>query len=440
MPGSTSLLLGCLLAAFTWAGARADGERFGSAGRKVSVQTVESWPENSVDFLTEFVVGSKPLVFKGAARNSPAFSLWTDEYMLGFEESEYFEVTVENGKKENRTRAAVGMSLQQFIEQYRSGDLYLVNSVPDFLRKDVLLPPPLQCLELNGILLETIMWFSSGGTKSVVHYDAVDNINCVFSGSKEVVFIDPVKYADKIDIDHPEGNYCGVDVDSVNYTRYPGFQDVEYHHAFIEAGDCFFIPYKWVHQVRSYDRNIAVNIWWSHHATVKQDLTKCENTVSRDLADREKMLDQFQFNGLDSLSGEIDLIREVVTDLVKYRGITNKEGFYNVFGREHAEILSCQDGVRKIFSKLFDYVDENGDGVTDAAELSALPTEKWKNVQSVFNEFEEYLKEQDIQMMDDLTDDDMYVDDEAFESAPNVRELFLEDETFEGAPDVRDEL
>ena len=32
-------------------------------------------------FHREFVVGSKPAVFRGAAKNIPAFELWNDEYM-----------------------------------------------------------------------------------------------------------------------------------------------------------------------------------------------------------------------------------------------------------------------------------------------------------------------------------------------------------------------
>ena len=42
-----------------------------------------------------------------------------------------------------------------------------------------------------------MMWFSSGGTKSVVHTDAVDNINCLYRGEKEFVMVDP-KYQDKV--------------------------------------------------------------------------------------------------------------------------------------------------------------------------------------------------------------------------------------------------
>ena len=42
------------------------------------------------------------------------------------------------------------------------------------------------------------MWFSSGGTKSVLHNDDVDNINCLFSGTKELLFIDYKKYKEKV--------------------------------------------------------------------------------------------------------------------------------------------------------------------------------------------------------------------------------------------------
>ena len=44
------------------------------------------------------------------------------------------------------------------------------------------------------------MWFSSGGTKSVLHNDDVDNINCLFSGTKELLFIDYKKYKGKVSI------------------------------------------------------------------------------------------------------------------------------------------------------------------------------------------------------------------------------------------------
>lgn len=35
-------------------------------------------------------------------------------------------------------------------------------------------------------LTSALVWMSSGGTKSVVHYDDADNLNCLISGQKRM--------------------------------------------------------------------------------------------------------------------------------------------------------------------------------------------------------------------------------------------------------------
>ena len=45
-----------------------------------------------------------------------------------------------------------------------------------------------------------VMWISSGGTRSVVHTDAADNINCQYVGMKTYVIIDPEKYGAQVTI------------------------------------------------------------------------------------------------------------------------------------------------------------------------------------------------------------------------------------------------
>ena len=52
--------------------------------------------------------------------------------------------------------------------------------------------PILSCGGYVNLLQDIVMWFSSGGTKSVLHSDNVDNINCVFSGEKELYVVDKV--------------------------------------------------------------------------------------------------------------------------------------------------------------------------------------------------------------------------------------------------------
>lgn len=53
----------------------------------------------------------------------------------------------------------------------------------------------LKCLLCGGFtdtIQDTVLWFSNGGTKSVLHFDATDNINCLMSGSKEFFMVDKV--------------------------------------------------------------------------------------------------------------------------------------------------------------------------------------------------------------------------------------------------------
>ena len=57
---------------------------------------------------------------------------------------------------------------------------------------EVFLPRCMLCDGLSDRLLISIMLFSSGGTKSVLHYDDLENIICLFDGSKELVMIDKV--------------------------------------------------------------------------------------------------------------------------------------------------------------------------------------------------------------------------------------------------------
>ena len=72
--------------------------------------------------------------------------------------------------------------------------------------------------------------------------------------------------ADNLSEDDPLANTYGafagrIDVDRVDLNKYPGWSQVDYYHAEMEAGDCLFLPAFWLHQVRSEGRNLAVNVW-----------------------------------------------------------------------------------------------------------------------------------------------------------------------------------
>eukprot|EP00794_Sanderia_malayensis_P009650 gene9650-10638_t len=214
-----------------------------------------------LEFYEKYVKPGKPVVFKDAAKPMPAFKEWTDEYLR----TKYADLKfdIEEGKKENRSQRSFVFSMKDFIDKYKVKDIYMVHSIATEMRGDVHLLPTISCGGYINLLQDIVMWFSSGGTSSVLHSDGVDNINCLFSGTKELYFVDK-KHSEFIDIDVPDGGYCNVNPAAVDLKKYPGFTKAPWWEAKMEAGDCLFIPVSWYHQVRSFDRNIAVNVWFTH--------------------------------------------------------------------------------------------------------------------------------------------------------------------------------
>ncbi|XP_068755514.1 tRNA wybutosine-synthesizing protein 5-like [Montipora capricornis] len=343
-------------------------EPLGSRNTKQSLETISDFL-TPVKFFEKYVAPSKPVLIRGGAKLSPAFNAWSDDYFLSFNESRDFKIVAEQRKKEIRTYPAVDISFEEFVKTYERRDIYLVNGVPPFLQKDVLLPPPLLCEEIvEDMLVDTVMWFSSGGTKSVLHNDDVDNINCLFSGTKELLFIDYKKYKGKVPIDFPSGGYSGVDVDSVDFVKYPSLKDVEYYNVSMEPGDCLFIPYKWFHQVRSYDRNIAVNVWWRHKTDfIPQDCDMEPNQT----------LDKFNFSSLqeegnnqgtpDFLAHLESLVAERSVSFVDFEQLLKEDP---VIIGDHPVVWNEQ--LSSVTRKIFETLDVDKSGEVSAADMQHL--------------------------------------------------------------------
>ena len=73
-------------------------------------------------------------------------------------------------------------------------------------------PRPLSCGGFADHFAYTYMWFSSGGTRSVLHTDSVENFHCLVSGRKEFVLIEP-HYASAIGPEHAKKGYFDMDVE-----------------------------------------------------------------------------------------------------------------------------------------------------------------------------------------------------------------------------------
>ena len=234
---------------------------------------------------------------------------------------------MEPGKWEKSSK---NMSITQFVQQYEEKGWYAAIPLPDTLCRDVLLPGPLRALlqdsdngndkikdkdkdnnqdnmydnihnvkKRDHLLRNSVqsrLWWSKGGTRSSLHYDPYDNLHCMVAGSKKFVLFPPrhisrthISDASYFAATSEEGNnefffhtnreVSLVDVDSVDLSRHPGFKIANFTVAQISKGDCLFLPYFWLHQVRSLKSaaksavksaaavNVAVSFWWDSWTT-----------------------------------------------------------------------------------------------------------------------------------------------------------------------------
>ncbi|XP_060067702.1 tRNA wybutosine-synthesizing protein 5-like [Ylistrum balloti] len=361
---------------------------FGQGRPMVEVEETDIIPDPET-FWKAYVYALKPLKMKGAASISPAFTKWTDEYFLSLDMSNEDTVTVETVKKESRQQKIRQMDFQQFVQDYNKSEIYMVNAVPRTICHDVVLPCPIQCQYLAKTgLVEALMWYSSGGTNSVVHTDSVDNINCLYRGKKEFILVDPSKYGDKVDMDHPEGSYSAVDVDRVDYTVYPGLAEVDFIHVSMEAGDCLYIPYRWIHQVRSYGNNLAVNIWWNHYVASEINLDLCNAQC-----DHEMTLDRVEFRGFGEMTS-VDGIRDHFESFLGVSSRVSFKRFQRALLGEDIDLLkerNAGDEYLLYLRQIFALLDENSDDILTKQELKDAPPENWTRIQKVMMEMDSYL-------------------------------------------------
>ena len=79
----------------------------------------------------------------------------------------------------------------------------------------------------------------------------------------------------------------------------------------MKSGDCLFLPSLWIHQVRSKDRNIAVNYWLEHERAINAEIDRetCESLNSSDFFTLETMR-------WPSIKNDIGLFRNFLMNLV----------------------------------------------------------------------------------------------------------------------------
>ena len=88
----------------------------------------------------------------------------------------------------------------------------MVQDLPTPMYQEWELPRPLLCGGFMDNLNMAVVWFSSGGTNSVLHSDSSENLHCLVSGMKKLVLIDP-RYSKIIGPEHEQKGFYDINVE-----------------------------------------------------------------------------------------------------------------------------------------------------------------------------------------------------------------------------------
>lgn len=176
----------------------------------------------------------RPALLRGAARFSPAASLWSEDYLL--ERHGDVAVKVEPAQEDRGSDLAYSrlhvhvpdngrMSLRELLQLPAEASAYAVSILPQVMAWDVAVPPTVLCggrhrrlpkhesPELGKEyrvphaypnretpwmthLLENNLWVGRGRTRSQLHFDKENIVNCLFQGEKRWTLIDTVSLLD----------------------------------------------------------------------------------------------------------------------------------------------------------------------------------------------------------------------------------------------------
>nr|QDG00793.1 lysine-specific demethylase JMJD5-1 [Brachionus koreanus] len=376
---------------------------FGSSGPYLQIETVNDLPTKI--FFSNYVKPKRAVLMKNFVNQFPAFVKWNDQYL---NDNSYtspdYKVLLETSKKETRNQETISLPLHDFLLIYNTSQLYMVNEVPPYIKKDVVLPQPLQCAQAPSVLEETIMWFSSGGTSSVTHTDDYENILCVFDGIKELVLVDYFKHKKAADmiIDQHKGAYSSMDVDKVDYEKFPLIKELEYYRFNLSAGDCLYIPYKWVHQVRSYGRNLAINFWFNYERIFGND--EFGQECSENKLDLSKTLDTLTYGPVEDnffYNFKIFIMRQVNLGNRKI-----DQWISLVLGEKELNDEKKELSI-EMLNEMFSLMDFDGNGLLSDDEVIDLNENSIEHILGILNEVESIIYEDSDQNEDPEDEDEL---------------------------------
>lgn len=212
-------------------------------------------------FPKEYVAQHQPVIIRQGIQHWQTMN-WNDDYLKGVVGEQSVKVDIFNysqsGKIDFDDHSQEKMTVSDFIENYQSPDknYYILDqNLFPVLHQDLGTHPASEVFPISR--RRTLFW-GHGGQKSYLHYDDNENIMCMCDGEKEFLLFDITDFKYMYP-KNPEEFRSAIDIDEVNYQKFPLFDRATPHVARIAKGDILYVPCYWWHRVSSFGRNIAVS-------------------------------------------------------------------------------------------------------------------------------------------------------------------------------------
>ena len=199
---------------------------------------------NGQFFYSNYVRKSKPVLFKGAASNWPAFRNWANLTYLKEKHGE--EIFTVEFRKHFQASFPLrkSMKLSLLLDEFEKKNLYLDSlfSKDSKMVDDVYLPLPLLSISSRATVDNLNLLISSGNTSSAFHQDGYENLLTVISGYKDVILYDN-KYTRQFDADNfsVAAGVSDMDPENMSVEECQKFAKIPYYTVRIEPGNNMFI-------------------------------------------------------------------------------------------------------------------------------------------------------------------------------------------------------
>ncbi len=219
------------------------------------------------EFEQRFVRGCRPVVITGLARDWPAMSRWSPQYLKNHFGHLEVEVQAERqsdpqyevNKLQHRRRVRLGDFVDQVLAAGPSNDHYLTAN-NELLRRPEFAPLlrdigtlPDYC-DASRLANSCSFWFGPAGTVTPLHHDTLMLFHTQIVGRKRWRFVSPLetpRLYNYYDV------YSPVDIDRPDLYRYPDFAKVTVLDVVVEPGETMFLPLGWWHQVTALDLSLS---------------------------------------------------------------------------------------------------------------------------------------------------------------------------------------